>query len=385
MNTHYGVLDESLKQLYSRIKTTNNPAEMFKFLKVYLMYAENESKPGKHLYLLYNPLDISLDQKQIIKDFNSRCLGFLVKMATTSKNIKWSSEAQAYLGIAYELGLFGLNPNQSNAFSYYSVSTQQNNKYGTFRIAQAYEKGLAKHKNITNAIYFYRCSAKLGCVFGLHTYGSILIRGDLGVAKDFDTGLFYLKLAAQKASEHYPYAFYDLAQIYESRNNVVEIEPDDDYAFRLYERGANMKCPNSQYRLARAYETGELFRKQNMRISIDYYTKAANNGQIDAQYALSRYLFTGIEKILKQDFRSAYRYAVRAAVKNHGDAAFTVGEFVENGCGVKKSKFLALWWYTIATTNGNKHAVARMNKLRYEINMKNDGPTRFGLCWCCFK
>ncbi|EOB14097.1 Protein SKT5 [Nosema bombycis CQ1] len=379
MNSHYGLLDDSLQNHFSKAKT---PPEMLKFIKKYVIYSENESKRGRHLFLIGNPLEKYSNYKLEMKEFNTKCLSFLINTATSSKNPKWSSESQAYLGVAYELGLFGLEPNGKNAFSYYSVAAQQNNEDGTFRVGQCYEKGIGRKQNISNAIYFYRCSAKLGSIFGLHTYGSILLRGELDTPSDFDTGLFYLKLATKKTDESYPYTYYDLGQIYESRTNVFEVEPDDDYAFRLYEKGANLNCPNSQYRLARAYETGELFQKVNMKISIEYYFKSANNGQIDAQYALSRYLFIGIENVLEQDLKNAYLYALKAASRGQGEAAFTVGEFIETGCGTKKRELLALWWYTISSNFGNKKGQSKMANLRYEVNMKDDGSKR-GSIFCC--
>ncbi|KAF9761675.1 Chitin synthase regulatory factor 3 [Nosema granulosis] len=385
MNSHYGIFDESLKKKYLCAKASKTPQDMLEFIKIYLICIENESKPGKHIFLTYNPLRINLEKKQFMNDFNSLCLNFLITMATTSKKKKLSSEAQAYLGIAYELGVFGLRPDIKNAFSYYSVSTKLNNKCGTYRLAQFYEKGLVKQKNINNAAYFYRCSAKLGCIFGLHTYGSILMRGALNTPKDFDSGLFYLKLAAQHATEYYPYAFYDLGQIYESSNNVPEVVPDDDYAFKLYKRGALIKCPNSQYRLAKVFENGELFQKRNMRIALEYLYKASKNGHVEAHYALSRYLFTGIDGYLQKDYEAAYMYALKAAARSHGDAAFTVGELIENGCGTEQNKFLALWWYTIATTIGNRKAQSKMNKLSYEVNMNNNRTTHFRMCWCCLR
>ncbi|KAK6089370.1 hypothetical protein P3W45_001616 [Vairimorpha bombi] len=384
MYNKFMIFDEDFQDRFILLKQKNNPTEVFKFLKEYVTSIENGGINSKRFVINVNPLRIDKQTQKFIREFNAYFLEFLVKMASVLTNRKLSSEAHVYLGLTYELGLFGISINQKNAFNYYIVAAKQNNRFGTYRLAQAYEKVMGDKEGYTKALYFYRCAAKLGCIYGMHTYGSILLRGELDSKKDFDTGMFYLKLASQKASEIYPFPFYDLGQVYESHNSCNEIEADDDYAFRMYERGARLGCPNSQYKVGKCYETGSLFRYPNMKLALEYYKKAADNGHMDAQYILSKFLFTGVEGLVSRNYNQSFFYALQSAIRGHPEGAYLVAEFAEWGYGVKKSRVLSLWWYTIASKLGNKQADLKKKELRIQINLDNKGPSYKGRRWCFF-
>lgn len=379
------IFNEDFQKRFFLLKQKNDPNEIFRFLKEYVMIIENGGIESKRFVLNFNPLNIDKSTERFVREFNAFFLEFLIKNASIISNRKLSSEAHVFLGLTYEIGLFGISINQKNAFNYYIVSAKQNNRFGTYRLAQAYEKVIGKKEGYTKAMYFYRCSAKLGCIYGMHTYGSILLRGELGTNKDFDTGMFYLKLASQKASTIYPFPFYDLGQVYESHNSCHEIEADDDYAFRMYERGARLGCPNSQYKVGRCFETGSLFRNQSIKLALEFYKKAADNGHMDAQYILSRFLFTGVEGLVSRNYNQSYLYALQSAVRGHPEGACSVAEFAEWGYGIKKSRVLSLWWYTISSKLGNKQADIKKKELRIQINLENEGPSYKRRKWffCC--
>lgn len=343
------------------------------FLKIkeILKNVEEENRLN-YIFNMTNPLENKKENQN--NNFNNNLyvnnnsyLKFLLECADGEKKLfknAPSALAHAYLGIVYELGVFGTKKDYKKAYDYYLTATKQSNALGTFRLAQFYEKGLWKPKNYKKAVTFYRCAAKLGLIEALHTYGSILFYGDLCSQKDVSSGLFYLKLAVKKATKEYPYPYYDLGKAYESNNKLSDIPSDDKYAFYLYEKGAELGCPNSQYRIARAYEFAELGKLKNMKDALYWYKLSASNGQIDAQLALSTFYFTGLNNLLEVNYSNAYMWALKSAAKGHSAAAYCVGEYIENGIGVKKDLVHALWWYSISNVLGNIRAKSKVEHIK---------------------
>jgi uncharacterized protein len=379
-------MNRSLRMQSRKALASNSMRETFDFFQKYMQFVEDDNDNYRHLFLLKNPFLDKEENDLFMENFNANCFDFLKKTISNHKNAhpfdSSLSEAQAYMGLAYEFGLFGLRRNSHMAFNYYAISARQNNPIGTFRMAQCFEKGIGKPRSHGSALDFYRCSAKLGYVVGMHIYGSVLIRGDLKGLKDMQSGLFYLKLATRKADSSYPFPYYDLALCHESSSGIIEVEPDDAYAFKLYKRGAMLNCPNCQYRVARCYEYGELDQEQDFEKAVEWYGKAASLGQIDAQMAYSKFLFTGIEGVLMPDPRKSFYWVLKAAVRGSGQAAFSTAEFVESGHGTRKNVLLALWWYTVASEFGHSHAHYKIAQLRRQIDLKNDGVREPRCCGC---
>ncbi|CAD25414.1 putative SKT5-like protein [Encephalitozoon cuniculi GB-M1] len=387
MNSLFGRLNKALKLEFKKTFQSGSISDVFGFLNEYMRFVEDDNDSYRHLFSVgEDPLAAQEENQDAMKEFNKKCLEFLSKTISSSEKShpydSTLSEAQTYMGLGYEFGLFGLRKDGRMAIGYYSSAARQNHPVGTFRMGQCLEKGIGKPRNHRHALDFYRCSAKLGFVVGMHAYGSILINGDIGSKKDLQSGLFYLKLAARKASKEYPYPYYDLAQTYESSTAPSEIQPDDEYAFRMYLRGAELDCPNCQYRVARCYELGELMQDKNLPVAVEWYRRASLLGQIDAQMIYSRILFTGVEEAVQPNLKESFFWALKAAVRGHSQAAFSVAEFIETGCGTSKNTFLALWWYTISYESGNTQAKSRLMILQNQIDMRNEGTKEPRCCGC---
>ncbi|KAK1348700.1 TPR repeat-containing protein [Hamiltosporidium tvaerminnensis] len=369
-------ITKTLTLKYEKAFSSNSIVEKFRFIGDLLRSVEDSSQSMKNVFCMTNPLvdHKNTTKENAVSEIEKACIIFLKDMAKTGKQMLFKdspcAEAQAYIGMVYELGVFGVKENHKKAYGYYTIAARQNNALGTFRLAQCFEKGIGKTKNNEKALTFYRCAAKLGLIEALHTFGSILIYGDLGCPRDPASGIFYLKLAANRSTSSYPYPYFDLARCFESDNAIKEIISDDRYAFNLYMKGARLGCYNCQYRVARCYEYGNLQNERDMEKAIYWYKKASQAGQIDAQLALSSLYFTGIDNVLEKDNSKAYIWALKAAVKGHTVAAFTVAEFVEAGIGVKKDKIHALWWYTIASVLGHASANSKIDELQRRVQQE---------------
>ncbi|EPR79891.1 Protein with TPR repeat, SEL1 subfamily [Spraguea lophii 42_110] len=370
---------------FIKCKPEENVEMKFKCITKVLRILEYKREELNYKFMMNNPMV----RGDFVKDKNMKmiedgCLNFLTFVTEGSQKRLFKDSAVALagalMGIAQEIGVFGLNKDIDKAFKYYSAASRQNNALGAFRLGLFYEKGTVKAKSYKKAIAYYKHAAKLGLIEAMHTFGTILIYGDLNSHKDTSTGLFYLKMAVKKSNEDYAYPYYDLARIFEADNNVTDIVPDNKYAFLLYEKGAYMGCPNCQYRIGRAYEFGELYQEKSLKDAVKWYLSSAELGQTDAQLGISTFYFTGLRDVIDRDYNKAYTWALKAAVKGHHMASFCVADYIENGIGIKRDITHAMWWYTISSALGNKKAKEKVQELKKRYYSKRKAIKFMGCC-----
>lgn len=299
------------------------------------------------------------------------CLEFLKNVitgfVTKDKSVRELAKAYAYLGIAYEVGAFGLDINYRKAYENYITAFKKNQGLGAFRLAIMYEKGTYVKKCFSKAFTYYRSAAKMGTSEGMHAYGMILYYSKDENIQDYRYGFHYIKIAAVYSSSEYPYPNFDFGRIYEQGNIVLELVKDYHYAYKLYIKGASLGCPNCCYRLGRSFEFGELNKTKTWKEALWWYKNAADLGQVDAQMALSTFYITGIERVLDINYEEAYLWTLKAAVAGHAGAAYSLGGYIEKGIGIKKDTAHALWWYSISGLFGNKNATYKIEQLSEEI------------------
>jgi TPR repeat protein len=136
-----------------------------------------------------------------------------------------------------------------------------------------------------------------------------------------------------------------VACLYDNPPPGSKIIRDEPYAFQLFEQAARLGYRVSQARLGKAYEYGQLGCKVDNRNSIHWYARAAAQGDVEAELALSGWYLTGSDGILQQSDMEAYLWARKAAMKEFPKAEFAMGYFSEVGIGCPKSLDDAKRWY----------------------------------------
>lgn len=148
-------------------------------------------------------------------------------------------------------------------------------------------------------------------------------------------------------------------------NRVLYLFQDPSYAYDLFYRAAQLGYAPSQYKLGLCYEYGLLNLPIDPRRSIAWYTKAAEQGDPEAELALSGWYLTGADSVLVQSDTEAYLWARKAADKGLGKAEYAVGYYIENKIGsVNETQEEAKKWYMRAATQGNKRAIMRLDELK---------------------
>ncbi|KAK3113268.1 hypothetical protein LTR53_009606 [Teratosphaeriaceae sp. CCFEE 6253] len=283
-------------------------------------------------------------------------------------------DAQFYLADCYGQGSLGLEVDTKEAFNMYQAAAKQGHPQAAYRTAVCCEmgpdEGGGTRRDFAKAVQWYRRAAALGDVAAMYKLGSILLKGLLGQPRNIGESVTWLKRAAEHADKDHPHALHELGTLYERANMAPEVRgklvQDDTYALELFTRAARLGYRASQFRLGQAYEYGALGLGIDHRASIAWYSKAAAQGEHQAELALSGWYLTGAEGILEQSDTEAYLWARKAAQSEPplGKAMFAMGYFSEMGIGCPASVDEARRWYGRAAAYKFPKALERLEELK---------------------
>lgn len=264
-------------------------------------------------------------------------------------------DAMFYLADCYGQGLLGLEADTKEAFNLYQAAAKAGHPQAAYRTAvcceMGPEEGGGTRKDYAKAVQWYRRAAALGDVPAMYKLGIVLLKGLLGQQRNVGEAQNWLKRAAERADRDNPHALHELGALYESSNTSQEVRnkilADDKYACELFMQAAKLGYKASQFRLGQAYEYGVLGLDIDNRASISWYSKAAAQGEHQAELALSGWYLTGAEGILEQSDTEAYLWARKAAQSEPplAKAMFAMGYFSEMGIGCPANLEDARRWY----------------------------------------
>ncbi|KAJ3018359.1 UNVERIFIED_CONTAM: hypothetical protein HDU68_011203 [Siphonaria sp. JEL0065] len=351
------------------------PAGYGESLEMYRQNAKKSGDPGVQLdfakFLIATAdtaMDSDPDPKKAKKNQDilyAEGLKWVKKLTKAESGRAAYPEAMFYLAECYGNGSLGLSVDHDRAFSLYVQASKQNHPAAAYRAAVCYEVGAGTKKDYNRSVQFYRKSAALGDTAAMYKLGMILLNGLLSQPKNPREGVTWLKRAGSQADETTPHALHELATLYEGKGETNGIViPDPAYAHDLYRRGAQLGYSPSQYKLGVCYEYGLLDLPIDPRRSIAWYTRSAEQGDPEAELALSGWYLTGADGVLKQSDTEAYLWARKAADKGLAKAEYAVGYYSEHGVGVKSDVEEARKWYLRAAGQNNKRAVQRLKELK---------------------
>lgn len=273
------------------------------------------------------------------------------------------ADAQFFLANCFGNGSLGLPVDHLKAYHLYVQASKQNHPAATYRTAVCNEVGAGTKRNYARGLLFYRKAASLGDTAGMYKLGLILLHGQLDQPRNAREAIVWLRRAAGQADEDNPHALHELAQLHETPESVVAAY-NEAYARDLYTQAAQLGYAPSQCKLGEAFARGTLCCPVDPRVSVSWYTKAANKGDGHAELALSGWYLTGAEGVLTQSDSEAYLWARRAANKGIANAEYAVGHYTEVGIGVKNDVEEAKRWYARAAAQGHARAAQQLQRLR---------------------
>ncbi len=141
------------------------------------------------------------------------------------------------------------------------------------------------------------------------------------------------------------------------------------------ERAAYLHFAPAQYKLGHAYEYAQPPFPFDPLLSVQYYSLASQQGEVEADMALSKWFLCGSgggestaadgnsSSGFEKDEVLALTFAEKAAKKGLPSAEFAMGYYAEVGVGRPKDVQAAMRWYTVARDHGNTDAAGRLTAL----------------------
>ena len=126
-------------------------------------------------------------------------------------------------------------------------------------------------------------------------------------------------------------------------------------------RSAAQTLPAAQYRLAKIYEAGQGVEKNTL-MAKDLTERAARAGNRIAMHDLAIYYAYGNGGV-DVDMSMAAGWFEKAAERGVVDSQFNLAILFENGQGLRPSQSDAYFWYTVAASQGDQAAKARLQAL----------------------
>ncbi|KAH7906763.1 HCP-like protein [Hygrophoropsis aurantiaca] len=240
-----------------------------------------------------------------------------------------------------------------------------------FRLGRDYEN----FNDVAHARDCFERGLKLNVESCVYRMGMAYLMGQLGLPTQPEQAVPLLHRAATLASVQVPQPAYVYGLLLLSEFAHVTVPPQlfapfiprgsspELEARKHLERAAYLNFAPAQYKLGHAYEFAQPPFPFDALLSVQYYSLASQQGEIEADMALSKWFLCGAEGSFEKDEALAYTFAEKAARKELPSAEFAMGYYAEVGVGGDKDIEAARKWYLRAAEHGNTDAVERLTAL----------------------
>ena len=221
-------------------------------------------------------------------------------------------------------GFFAGYPRYDVAFIYLDRAAKLDHAGANYMIGNMYVRkllGSGSNEELQMGYDYLKKSYELGNVAACNLIGNMYLNGTYPLKKDIDKAITYYKKACEN---NYAYAFNNLGKLEENRGNLKEafeyylisadlgeswacnkvgeyyrlglIEKDMERAFYYYNRALDSnyrtRCYYTYYNLAKYFYSsgyGEIVLSKDIKLMLEYYEIASNNGILNATLELFYY------------------------------------------------------------------------------------------------
>lgn len=272
-------------------------------------------------------------------------------------------------------------PSPRNAFRDFEAAARAKHHAAWFKIGRDYETV----GDVARARECFERGVRLAVPACCYRMGMAHLLGQLGLVPGPSAALPLLQRAAALATPDVPQPPYVLALIllgeFDARvpSSLLGPSPHAD-ARRHLERAAYLGYAPAQFRLGHAHEFAEPPFAFDPLLSVQYYSLAAQQGEPEADMALSKWFLCGAEGAFDKDEALARTFADKAARAGLASGEFAMGYYAEVGIGAPKDLADARRWYERAAAQGNADAAKRLEALSAGSGAEREGRARHGLC-----
>ena len=292
--------------------------------------------------------------------------------------------AQHHLGEYLFYGK-GIAEDKAEAYKWFKKSAEQGHAVSQNMVGRYLEKGWANvTKNEKEAVEWYRKAAEQGHTVAQYNVGVCLYNGE-GVTKSKEEAYKWFKKAAEQglsaaqnmmgrytesgwgnvrinkykavewyrkaAEQGFADAQYNLATCFQNGRGVTK---DLAVACNWYRKAAEQGHENAKKVVAKIED--DIKKREEF---FDNLVKSANNGVASAQYALAEHCLNG-DGVAKNE-AEAYKWYRKAAEQGQINAQYMVGRYLEEGWGnVCVNECDAVKWFKKAADQGCDEAKEKM-------------------------
>ncbi|TFK46747.1 HCP-like protein [Heliocybe sulcata] len=261
--------------------------------------------------------------------------------------------------------------NPRAAFRDFELAARSGYPQAWFKLGRDYEN----FNDTAHAKDCFERGVKLGVESCLYRMGMAHLMGQLALPPRPDLALPLLQKAAALATPAVPQPAYVFGLLLLSEFSHVSIPahlfapllpPGASLAAEArkhLERAAFLNFAPAQYKLGHAYEYAQPPFPYDPLLSVQYYSLASQQGEAEADMALSKWFLCGAEGCFDKDESLAWTFAEKAARRGLPSAEFAMGYYAEVGVGGPKDIEGARKWYTRASQHGNTDAAERLAAL----------------------
>ncbi|KAF8328180.1 uncharacterized protein EI90DRAFT_2899171, partial [Cantharellus anzutake] len=362
----------SLSSAAQSVKTINNPSRQVSWSKQVLDLVERIQISERRLY--NDNLAPNLDPRlEVLVD---QAIQHILSLSQIPGKPLYPYAAEAiYLrGTLAASGSFPAYIKRDLRAAFKDFETAARNSFDPawFRIGRDYE-GV---NQIEKARECYERGVKIeekNCLY----VGIAQLLGQLGLSINQRAAIPLLKHAADWSDVDTPQPAYVFGMLLLGEYSHLELpastfapylpnshaEPRMIEARRYIEHAAYLNFAPAQCKAGWAYEYSKMGCPYDPLLSVQYYSLASQQGEEEADMALSKWFLCGAEGCFDKDEHLAFTFAEKAARRGFPIAEFAMGYYHEVGVGCNIDVAVARKWYTRASKRGNTDASERLRAL----------------------
>ena len=343
--------NENIKEIFEEIITEVDEISLKYYVKFLNNYFANNYEDIKNIgftFRKFNEIKNNLAEKTNALNSTQKEL----EIAKNEYSILQPKLAQAEydLAVMYETGK-GMPQDYNAAFKLFENAANRNNFDAKYKLAEMYELGRGTTKNIHKSFELYSYAAYNGNAKAQYKLGYYY----LYVEKiHFDAINWLQKAAAQKDSD----ANYELGLMFEKG---MYLEKNIDTAINHFIKAANQNHINSLNKLGNLYYFENKDIKQDYKKAFGYFIKASDLGDKNAQFRIGWMYESG--EGTDKDYKKAVEYYEKAAEQGNNAAQYNLGDMYEYGKGTEKNIELAKKWYKKAADKNYENAIKALKRL----------------------
>jgi len=253
------------------------------------------------------------------------------------------------------------------------TKAQAGNSVAQVNLGKAYEDGNGVPQSDNQAVKWYRAAAEQGNATAQNNLG-LMFRLGRGVDQDKVEAVNWYRKAAKQEN---PSALFNLAAAYYNGDGVGVDDVAADAWFLLAQNFGSQPAAEAAKRMkeevghsqSAAFEKiGDMYQKgddlqQSSSKAVDWYRKAAENGEGRAQMKLVSVLLQGQSATNYGEVRGLCE---KAANLNFPPGAYCMGHLYEQGLGVERDISKAAKWFSAAANMGLAAAAFRVGEMYWK-------------------